>query len=179
MRSFIHLLLACSVLVFTASSFAKGAQPVNMKYAGYNHDLAMDLNGDGYPANLSAAEGRGTFGNSTIAISAEFVPDQDQLVNCSDEFELAFSVVPDNYWAFTVTAADYSQVYGLFNSGWMCATGDMLRWEGQTQGIYFDGSGRYEGVYGEWVSDYRGMNLDPVTGLRSISGEVHGMLYFD
>lgn len=179
MRFLIRISLAICLLAFTTSAFTSGAQPVDMKYAGFGHDLAMDTNDDGYNANLTVADGKGTFGRSDMAITVEFVPDESLIGNCPDDSYIAFAVVPENYWAFVVTAADHSQVFGLFNTGWLCMTGDHLAWEGQSSGIYVGGTGRYTGVSGTWVSTFQGANLDAVTGLRSITGEVHGMLYFD
>jgi hypothetical protein len=179
MKILIEMVLVLSMLAFVSPLAAKGGQPVNLEYAGYGYDTSFEMEPDGFPANLTHARGKGTFGNSTVAITVEFYFDESQAVNCPDGYDLPFGVVPDNMWAFTVTAADHSQVYGLFNTGYLCMTADQLHWVGETQGIYVGGTGRYAGVSGEWVSTYEGMNLDAVTGFRSITGDVKGTLYRD
>ena len=175
----IQFLLTLAMMAITTLAVADDGIRVFSKYAGYGHDTAVDMVEDGFFTSLTHAEGKGTFGRSTLAISVEFIPDDSQMVNCPEGYgyELSFAVVPDNFWAFVVTAADHSQVFGLFNSGWMCMTENGIRWEGQTQGFYAGGTGRYEGAGGTWVSNFQGVNLDPVTGLRSINGDVIGTLY--
>lgn len=177
MKFLIQLVLTLAMIALTTLAVADNGIPVNSKYAGYGHDMTVEMVEDGYFANLTHAKGKGTFGNSTMVISVEFMPDESQIANCSEGYDLSFAVVPDNFWAFITTAPDHSQVFGLFNSGWLCMTADRMHWEGQTQGFFFGGTGRYEGAEGTWVSNYQGVNLDPVTGLRSITGDVIGTLY--
>lgn len=177
MKHLIQVVLFLAMIAAASLAVADKGKPVYMKYAGYGHDTAVDFIPDGFPTNLTHAEGKGTFGRSTMVISSEFIQDESQMENCSEGYDLSFAVVPDNYWAFITTAADHSQVFGLFNSGWLCMTADMMRWEGQSQGFFVGGTGRYEGAEGTWVSTYQGVNLDPVTVLRSITGETTGTLY--
>ena len=179
MRTFIQLVLAFALLAFAALALAANGQPVYMKYAGYGHDLSMDSNDDGFAANLTQADGKGTFGRSTIAITVEFEPDQELLGNCPDKYFYAFAVVPENYWAFVTTFPDHSQLFGVFNEGWLCMTENQLEWEGQTNGFYYGGTGRFADASGTWVSTYQGENLDAVTGFRSITGDVTGVLNKD
>jgi hypothetical protein len=179
MKFIVKMVLALAVLTFASSLAAKGGQSVNVKYAGYGFNTSFEMEGDGLPANLSLATGKGTFGNSTIAITVEFFEDESQAGNCPEGYDLPFGVVPNNWWAFTITAANHDQVYGLFNSGYLCMTPDQLHWVGASQGFFVGGTGKYAGANGEWTSEYEGMNLDLVTGFRSITGEVRGTLYSD
>jgi hypothetical protein len=179
MKSFIQIVLAFAMLGFAVFAAADKGKPVYMSYAGYGHDLSMDSNEDGFAANLTQADGNGTFGRSTIAITVEFEPDQDLLGNCPEKYYYAFDVVPENYWAFVTTFPDHSQLFGVFNEGWLCMTEDMREWEGQSNGFYYGGSGRFADAGGTWVSTYEGENLDSVTGFRSITGDVTGVLYKD
>ena len=179
MKILIEMVLVLSMLAFVSPLAAKGGQPVNLEYAGYGYDTSFEMEPDGFPANLTHARGKGTFGNSTVAITVEFYFDESQAVNCPEGYDLPFGVVPNNMWAFTITAANHDQVYGLFNTGYLCMTADHLHWVGETQGFYVGGTGKYVDASGEWTSSFQGMNLEPVTGFRSITGEVRGTLNGD
>jgi hypothetical protein len=176
---FHRLLLALTALALAAPVFADGGLSVNVKYAGTGYDTTVEWVEDGFPVNLTHARGKGTFGNSTIAITAEFVYDESVIEHCPAGYVLPFAVVPGHLWATVITASDHSQVYGLFDEGWICLTEDQLDWVGETSGFYFGGSGRYECATGNWVSHFQGTNLDASVGFRSITGDFQGTLYLD
>lgn len=179
MKYLVQTVLMLALFAASTPLLAGGAKSVSSKYAGYGYDTAVDLNEDGFPVSVTHATGKGSFGNSTLAITVEFAPDPSLIGNCPAGFELSFDVVPTNYWATVVTAADQSQLYGLFNTGWLCMTADLLHWVGYAEGAYVGGTGRFEGASGEWMTTYRGTNLDGSIGLRSITGELTGTLYQD
>jgi len=178
---FHRLVLALTLLAIAGPVLAKDGITVNMKWAGIGYDTATEMYEDGFPVNLTLATGKGTFGNSTLAITAEFVIDGSMIGNCPEGYVVPVAVVsiPEHYWAMTITAADHSQVYGFFNEGWMCLTDDWTDWVGETSGFFYGGSGRYECASGEWVAHYQGRNLDPSIGFRSITGDTQGKLYLD
>jgi hypothetical protein len=181
MKYLIRSALALALLALAFPVIAKGPLDVYMRYAGYGYDTTIEFYEDDLPVNLTQARGKGTFGSSTIAITVEFVIDPEMSSYCPQGYPIPAAVldVPDHEWAFVVTAADHSQVIGKFDWGWICLTGDMKNWVGETQGEYDGGTGRYEGASGSFVSHFWGTNLDPSIGLRSITGDVIGTLYLD
>ena len=170
------LSLTALMLAVAVPVLSNDGMKVSLEYAGYGYDTSVELIEDGYPVNLSLAKGKGTFGDSDIAITVEFVPDDDPDGHCEEGY-VSFAIVPDNYWAVTITAADQSQVYGLFNQGWMCLSPVYYDYVGQATGEYINGSGRFEGVTGTWVSNFEGLNLDASIGFRSIRGDLEGTLF--
>lgn len=175
MKFLLQLMLLVAAFASSAPVFAGDVTLVSVNYSGIGYDTTIEVVPDGLPVNLSLAKGKGTFGNSDIAITAEFVPDDDPGGNCQ-EGDMSVAIVPDHLWAVTITASDNSQVYGMFNEGWMCLTSDMMFYVGEANGVFIGGTGRYEGATGEWVSTYQGMNLDPSIGFRSINGYFSGTL---
>jgi len=163
---------------------AGGPTMVDVEFAGFGYDAAVDSNGDGYTATMTDATGKGTFGKSSIAITVEFDADLAEVESeACDEGPFGPYVympvldIPEHYWAFVTTAADQSQVFGMFDQGYLCLNFSApYDWFGMTAGIYVGGTGRYAGASGSWTSYYSGFNLDPVTGLRSIRGTVEGEL---
>jgi hypothetical protein len=177
MKFLISLLLAFSTIALAGPAFKHSEMAVSLNYAGFGFDTAVETIPDGFPVNLTQAQGKGSFGKSSLAITVEFVPDAGVIGNCPEGFDLPFAVVPGNFWAVTITAADNSQVFGLFNTGWICLTADKLHYVGETSGFFIGGSGRFDGASGDWVSHYEGNNLDATIGFRSITGDMQGTLY--
>lgn len=178
---FHKILLALTILAFVSPVFAKDDLNVNVKFAGTGYNTTVELVEDGFPVNLTQARGKGTFGNSTIAITAEFEQDESVLENCPEGYVVPVAIVsiPEQFWAMTITASDHSQVYGFFNEGWMCLTEDWEDWVGETYGVFLGGSGRYECASGDWVAHFQGKNLDSSIGFRSITGDMQGSLYLN
>lgn len=162
---------------------------VKVDYAGFGYDGAVDTNGDGYFVSLTDATGKGTFGKSSIAITVEF----DASLAASDHSDCSdgpygpylwmpvisdLGADPRHYYAFVTTAADFSQVFGFFDQGYLCInlSDPPFHWFGMTGGVFMGGTGRYEAANGTWISHYGGFNLDPSIGLRSIRGTIEGEL---
>jgi hypothetical protein len=176
MKSSVRLLLAVVTIATAAPVLASGEKPVSINYAGFGYDTSNEVIEDGMPISLTQADGKGTFGNSSIAITVEFALTQDTIESCPADYPVHGWVVPENYWAVTITFPDLSQVFGFFNEGWICLTEDLRYYTGETHGIYYGGSGRFHGASGEWVSHWEGANLDPTIGFRSIKGDIKGIL---
>jgi hypothetical protein len=170
--------IGCICVLFMPASFAKKGTSVNISYSGFGFNTSEQLVEDEFPVTLSQVEGQGTFGKTSIAITVEFVYDETVLENCSPGFTIPLAVLdlPDHSWAFTVTAPGNSQIFGMFDGGWMCLTEDRIFYEGETGGVYIGGTGRFEGATGTWTSRFGGMNLDPSIGFRSMTGEIRGTL---
>jgi hypothetical protein len=66
---------------------------VSLSYAGYGFDTTVETIEDGFPVNLTQAQGKGSFGKSTLAITVEFVPDPGMIGNCPAGFSLPFAAV--------------------------------------------------------------------------------------
>lgn len=172
---------ALGLMVAAGPALAKDQGPISVSvdYAGHGFNTTTQLVQDEQPVNLSVLTGKGTFGKSSITITVEFIYDESKMEHCQGDYVVPFAILAheDHMWAFTTTAADLSQVYGYFNEGWMCLTGDLIEYEGVATGIYYGGSGRYEGATGDWVSNFEGTNLDRSIGFRSMTGDITGTIY--
>ena len=184
MKYLIRTALALALLALALPVIAKGPLDVYVRYAGYGHDTSVEMVEDGMPVNLTEARGKGTFGNSMVTITVEFVEDEGMIGNCPDGYDLPFAFLdvpdlPEHMWAFVITGANHDQVYGFFDTGWLCMTADKRHWVGEGHGVFYGGTGRYESATGTWQSHFSGTNLDPSIGFRSITGDVVGTLYLD
>ena len=173
MHAYVLLLLA---VLMAPACLAAGAMTIDVEYAGYGYYTAADTNGDGFPVSLSLASGKGTLGNSTVAITVEFeLPDGG--VSPCDAAYIWLPVVSggDHYWAAVLTAANQSQLFALFDQGYLCLRGGPpFDYYGMAAGFYAGGTGRFEGAVGEWTSHFEGVDLDPSVGFRSIAGTIEG-----
>ena len=149
---------------------------VSVDYAGYGYDTSVDSNDDGFTINLTEATGKGTFGKSVISITAEFgYPDGGEDPCVSPYTWLPVVVGNGHYWASVVTAADLSQLFALYDQGYLCLNQDApFDYYGKVFGFYYGGTGRYAGASGTWESYFEGVNLDATVGYRSISGWIKG-----
>ena len=179
MKCSLFKILALGIVLLAGPVLAKSPIAVSVDYAGYGFNTPTELVSDGQPVDLSVLTGKGTFGKSSIAITVEFIVDASVIENCPDGYDVPLAIldIDSHLWAFTTTAADNSQVFGYFKTGWMCLTADKIDYVGEASGIYFDGSGRYEGATGDWVSTFEGKNLDSTIGFRSMTGDITGTLY--
>ena len=92
-----------TMLASAAPVFAGDGISVKVKYAGTGYDTTIEMIEDGFPVNLTYARGKGTFGNSTIAITAEFVYDERVLALCPEGYVLPLAVVPTLRNALTIS----------------------------------------------------------------------------
>jgi hypothetical protein len=170
-KGLLGLLLCCGWL-FAPVTFAGGNTTVSIAYAGTGHDVGAK-DEFGLALNWFENESVGTFGKSSSTILSKFAPDFDGTVSCPDEFPLAFDLVR---CVTTVTTANLDQLYGIFTDGWLCMAEDRLSWIGAANGVWFDGTGRFDGASGAWTSEYSGDNLEAESGFRTIAGTFYGTL---
>jgi hypothetical protein len=164
---------ASSALVCLAVLFAPvinaGETPISSRYAGTGWDTHVDgFVPDGNNVSLTTGTGKGTLGNFTIAITTEFR--LADTVACPDGFPLKYALV---YSAVVSTFPDQSQLFGIAESGWICATGEG-QYYGEVSGVYVGGTGRFREATGDYVSKFNGQFLEPNLSFRSIEGDVEG-----
>jgi hypothetical protein len=99
---------------------------ISIRYAGTGIDTAVDTDADTFTVSLDQARAKGTFGNSTIAITAEFTPTG----SCSAVFTVEFDLV---YSAAVITFPDLSQLFGIArrSEGWLCLNPSTGQYYGQ------------------------------------------------
>jgi hypothetical protein len=159
--------------LLSTQASATGATPVYQTYAGTGMDTSPGSN-----VSLSQANGKGTFGNFAIAITADF--NGGSSGNCAEgltEFGLLSS---EHVETFT----DQSQLFGIasdgYGDGYLCAdlteeSSTYGSYYGQVVGIYVGGTGRFENAGGTFTSQFYGQNLGAI-GFRSIAGTTEGMV---
>ncbi len=160
--------LLCLGVLFSPVSIA-GEGRVSFVYAGSGWDTGIQ----GFLTNISLTTGtaQGTFGNSTITITTEWRPAiAADSVTCKAGYPLTFALV---YSATVLTMPDQSQLFGIAQSGWICAT-EGGQYYGQVSGIYAGGAGRFQNATGDFVSKFDGAYLEPNLNFRSIRGSVEG-----
>ena len=123
---------------------------------------------DGANVSLTTGTAKGTFGASTITITTEFR--LEDAVTCPAGFPLKYALV---YSAAVLTFEDQSQLFGISQSGWICATA-AGQYYGEVSGAYVGGTGRFQTATGDFVSKFDGQYLEPNLSFRSIQGTVEG-----
>jgi hypothetical protein len=162
--------LLCLGVLFAPVSSA-GETPISIRYAGSGWDTHVDgFVPDGSNVSLTTGTAQGTFGNSTITITTEWVT--DQTVTCPAAYPIKYSLV---YSASVLTFPEQSQLFGIAESGWICATNEGVYY-GEVTGIYVGGTGRFEAATGDYVSKFDGAYLEPNVSFRSIRGTAEGTL---
>jgi hypothetical protein len=143
--------------------------PISAQYAGSGWDTHIDgFAPDGSNVSLTTATGQCTFGDHTLTITTEW--QTDDAVTCPTGFPLKYSLI---YSASVLTFQDRSQLFGISQSGWICATNEG-QYFGKVRGIYAGGTGRFKVATGDFVSKFNGTYLEPNLGFRSIRGTVEG-----
>jgi hypothetical protein len=168
-KSVIGVLLICSAFVGPASLAGQDTD-VSIAYAGSGFDLG-DPDADGAALNIFMMDAKGAFGKSSMTLLSEFALDTDGSVSCPEGFPVPFDLVR---FASTLTTANLDQLWGWYTSGYLCMTADLTQWVGETSGVYFGGTGRFQQATGEWTSSYSGANFDLDSGYRTISGVSEG-----
>ena len=158
------VVLCLGILVSPASSAGDGT--ILIRYAGSGWDTGIQGFVD--KVSLTTTTAQGTFGNSTLTITTEWLPEAS--VSCPAGYPLKYTLV---YSASVVTVADQSQLFGISQSGWICANNAGVYY-GQVSGTYTGGTGRFRNVTGEYVSKFDGAYLEPNVSFRSIQGTVEG-----
>ena len=162
--------LLCLGVAFTPVSTA-GETPISIRYAGSGWDTHVTgFVPDGNNVSLTMGTAQGTFGNSTITITTEWVP--NQAVTCPAAFPIKYSLV---YSASVLTFPEQSQLFGIAQSGWICANNEGVYY-GEVTGAYVGGTGRFEAATGDYVSKFDGAYLEPNLNFRSIRGTAEGMV---
>lgn len=162
--------LLCLGILFAAGSSA-GETSISIRYAGSGWDTHVDgFVPDGSNVSLTTGTAQGTFGNSTITITTEWVT--DATVSCPAGFPLKYALV---YSASVLTFPEQSQLFGIAQSGWICATNEGVYY-GEVTGAYVGGTGRFEAATGDYVSKFDGAYLEPNLSFRSIRGTAEGTL---
>jgi len=165
---FASSVLLCLGVLFAPVSSA-GETPISLRYAGSGWDTHVDgFVPDGANVSLTTGTAKGTFGNSTITITTEFR--LENAVTCPDGFPLKYALV---YSAANLTFPDQSQLFGIAQSGWICATNEG-QYYGEVSGAYVGGTGRFQRATGDFVSKFDGQYLEPNLSFRSIQGTVEG-----
>ena len=162
--------LLCLGVLFAPVSGA-GETPISIRYAGSGWDTHVDgFVADGRNVSLTTGTAQGTFGNSTITITTEWVT--DPAVTCPAAYPLKYSLI---YSASVLTFGERSQLFAIAQSGWICATYEGVYY-GEVTGTYVGGTGRFEGATGDYVSKFDGAYLEPNVDFRSIRGTAEGTL---
>jgi len=159
--------LLCLGALFSPASSA-GDGKVSIRYAGSGWDTGIQ--GFLEKVSLTTTSAQGTFGDSTLTITTEWTANPG--VQCPAGFVGKFSLV---YSAAVSTFPDGSQLFGVSQSGWICATAQGVYF-GEVTGNYVNGTGRFKGATGTYVSKFDGAYLEPHLNFRSVEGTVEGML---
>jgi len=72
-----------------------------------------------------------------------------------------------------LTFPDQSQLFGISQAGWICAT-ETAQYYGEVTGAYVGGTGRFQAATGDYVSKFDGQYLEQNVDFRSIRGTVEG-----
>jgi hypothetical protein len=171
-RTTIGLLVSTTVLcigLLAAPMGNAGETTISVQYAGVGWVTHVDgFVPDGSNVDLTTGTAQGTFGNSEITITTEFMP--NPALTCPAEFTLKYALV---YSATVLTMRDQSQLFGVSQQGWICATEGGIYF-GEVEGVYVGGTGRFEDATGDFVSKFDGAYLEPNLHFRSIRGTVKG-----
>jgi hypothetical protein len=160
--------VVCLGVLFSPVSSA-GETSISLRYAGSGWDTHADgYNPDGNNVSLTTGTAQGTFGNSTITITTEWRI--ENAVTCPVGFPLKYSLV---YSAAVLTFPDQSQLFGISQNGWICAT-ETGQYYGEVTGAYVGGTGRFQAATGDYVSKFDGQYLEQNVDFRSIRGTVEG-----
>ena len=109
--------VVCLGVMFSPVSSA-GETPISLRYAGRGWDTHVEgYVQDRHNVSLTTGTAQGTLGNSTITITTEFTP--TDAVTCPVGFPLRYALV---YSAAVLTFPDQSQLFGISQTGWICAT---------------------------------------------------------
>jgi len=166
-------LLASSVLLLAGLLVAPmsnaGETAISMRYAGVGWVTHVDgFVTDGMNVDLTTGAAQGTFGDSDITITTEFVPNPG--LTCPDGYTIKYALV---YSSTVLTMRDLSQLFGIAQDGWACANAEG-RYFGEVTGVYVGGTGRFATATGDFVSKFDGAYLEPNLSFRSIRGTVAG-----
>jgi len=164
-------LLVCAL--FAPASFAAKPTPLFVEYAGFGYNTSFQVYDDIFPVTMNLADGKGTFGNTSIVATVEFMLDFDMAPNCPSNDYLPFAAVEYD-WAVVMTMPDLSQLFGHFNEGWLCFNMTTGHQVGFVTGDFTGGTGRFAGASGSWDTPFEGHSLDSSTGFRSWDGSISG-----
>ena len=160
-----------SVGLLAAPMSNAGESPVSFKYAGVGWATHVDgFVPDGANVDLTTGTVQGSFGASEITITTEFVPNPE--LSCPAGYTMKYALV---YSATVLTMKDQSQLFGVSQTGWICATPGGVYF-GEVSGAYVGGTGRFATATGDFVSKFEGAYLEPNLHFRSIRGTVTGSL---
>ncbi len=167
----IKLILGAALLVLPVmwtTSFA-AEKPISLKWAGTVADTAIDVNGDGFFADVIYAQAKGPFGAKSIGVFSEFV-----LTGLCDNNEdvLYLSVW---YSKPVITFANGDQLWGNVTGGWMCMNIKTGEFTGEAEGLYEGGTGRFADATGSFFVPFGGNNLT-ISKLGVGFGAIHGEL---
>lgn len=173
----------CLVVALLAFGVASAAAAEGLDYkASYNGtvlDTSFDVYPDGFYSDVVRGSGQGTFGQADTVIVTEFVP-VGFTGECASPDDLRMFVL---YSKAVGTYARGEQLYLSSGSGYLCldlATGD---YEGQADGVFDGGTGRFANASGIWHTEFTGRNLTVPVGLPfgfgSINGVTTGTLYLE
>jgi len=169
--TFVASALACTAVLFAPVASA-GEKNVSLRFAGTGSDLALEATPGGTLSQVTTAAVQGTFGSGELVIRTEW-SGYGMPTGCADGYAVKVTLINS---ALVITAADQSQVFGFSTDGWMCVNTTNGAYYGEVYGIYYGGTGRFEGASGSWTAKYDGFTLDPAIGFRSIRGTATGTL---
>lgn len=170
--TFVASTLACAAVLFAPAASA-GERNVSLRFAGTGSDLALEATPGGTSSQVTTAAVRGTFGNSELVIRTEWSDYIIEPADCAAGFGVKVTLINST---LVITAADHSQVFGFSTDGWMCVNATNGAYYGEMKGVYYGGTGRFEGASGSWTAKYDGFTLDRSVGFRSIRGSADGTL---
>jgi hypothetical protein len=174
------LLLAATALLLTpflaATSYAKDV-PIKVTYTGTLVPIPADDDGDMTHATVIDGQAKGSFGASMTHIVTEWT-----MAGLCDDGYVLYTL---DHAAVVLTFSNGDQLFGAGRpDGWMCMDvyplGDLTyKFYGEAGGEFTNGTGRFEGATGTFLSPFSGTNItakDFEYGFGPITGTMEGTL---
>ena len=169
-------------LVFLWSASYADDAPIKIRWSGIVVETAIDVVVDDFdlPTNLIDAQASGSFGASNLSVLSEFIP--GEFLCDGDGNGIPDEGVLPLLFAYArpiVTFANGDQLWGHVTEGSGCLSVITGYFEGEAEGEYTGGTGRFSDATGSFVVSFTGDNLtlpDLGVGFGSIRGEIKGWI---
>lgn len=158
MKAYVRILLL-AICAFLLAPAQAGETKLKIEYAGVVYDNIDLVN---FPDTIvvSDATAKGTFGAMDVKVISKF----SQTATIPDYASICTSgvLVGMEFARSIATFKDYSQLFVLFDDGYLCITpgspGDTY-YEGRVTGQIIGGTGRFENAEGSVESEFDGFDL--------------------
>ena len=157
MKTYLRLLLLAFSAFLLAPAQA-GEAKLKIEYAGTIFNM-IDI---ADTVIISDADAKGSFGAMRTRVVSKFlapVPIPDPDVSCVWPENVPFVM---EYARSVTTFKDFSEMFVVWNSGWICGTPGApgeFSYVGFVEGDIVGGTGKFEGATGEVTSDFTGFDL--------------------